>query len=321
MERNLFAPEKFRIIPPLSQIPRRIGSPPLTSSAPIASEIERVSNSKLAITARQTAKRRKPPEMGIDDTQEEKRHKQGSRTTSSDSSSTESTPPSPTPEREIVNTRYSQPPESPSPIRSSYGIRDKEQESTQDSDDPTQDMDTEHIPGPSTAPNSYARIVATPRSTQPTPPTTRLTPPIEAPTMAKYPPIIVECFPDWTKHFKILQQILGHAPNTRPFGKGVSFRPQTEQEYRRIQKYLVDISKEDSTFVWLCYASREEQPTKMGLRGLPADTGFTEIQEALIQLDFPVTYVRAIPSKRERPGCLFYIKMDHLSTEELNQLY
>ncbi|CAK1597048.1 unnamed protein product [Parnassius mnemosyne] len=191
MERNLFAPEKSRIIPPLSQIPRRIGSPPLSSAALIASGTERVSNQETAITARQTAKRRTPPEMGLDDTQDEKRHKQGSRTPSSDSSSsTESTPPSPTPEREIINTRFSQPPESPTPIRSSSTI--KKQERTQDNENPTQEMDTEPIPGPSTAPGSYARIAAAPRTAQPTPPTTRQTPPTEAPTMAKYPPIIVE---------------------------------------------------------------------------------------------------------------------------------
>ncbi|CAH2063141.1 unnamed protein product, partial [Iphiclides podalirius] len=33
-----------------------------------------------------------------------------------------------------------------------------------------------------------------------------------------YPPIIVECFPDWTKHFAELKKQLGHAPNARSFG-------------------------------------------------------------------------------------------------------
>ncbi|CAG5001808.1 unnamed protein product [Parnassius apollo] len=183
IERNLFDPEKSRIIPPVSQIPRRIGSPPLSPS-PVTSRADRTLSFELATTSRLAVKLA-PPQVESDELQDEKRPKLGSRTPSSDEESTSSMP-SPT---------HINPPKSPSLTKTLSDIPTE-----------TQDMDAEPVPGPSTAPDTYARIAAAPKATRPpSPRTTGPPPPNETPTAAKYPPIIVECFPNWAKHFKILQ--------------------------------------------------------------------------------------------------------------------
>ncbi|CAG5047474.1 unnamed protein product [Parnassius apollo] len=141
MERNLFDPEKSRVIPPVSQIPRRIGSPPL-SPTPITSRAIRTLSQELATTSRLAVKRA-PPQTESDELQDEKRPKPGSRTPSSGEESDSSTPP-PIPERELDApiTRHINPPKSPSPTKTLPDIPTE-----------TQEMDAEPVPGPSTAPN------------------------------------------------------------------------------------------------------------------------------------------------------------------------
>ncbi|CAG4959632.1 unnamed protein product [Parnassius apollo] len=172
MERNLFDPEKLRVIPPVSQIPRRIGSPPL-SPTPITSRAIRTLSHELATTSHLAVKR--APQTESDELQDEKRPKPGSRTPSSDEESDSSTPP-PTPEKELDApiTRHINPPKLPSPTKTLTDIPTE-----------TQEMDAEPVPGPSTAPDTYARIAAAPKATRPpSPRTTGPTPPIETPTAA-----------------------------------------------------------------------------------------------------------------------------------------
>ncbi|GBP70185.1 Nucleic-acid-binding protein from transposon X-element [Eumeta japonica] len=64
-----------------------------------------------------------------------------------------------------------------------------------------------------------------------------------------------------------------------------------------------------------------EQPTKVCVRGLPGDTNIQEIMVALQQLDFPATYARRIPPRRDRSGCLFFVQLEHLNEEERTRLY
>ncbi|CAG4974764.1 unnamed protein product [Parnassius apollo] len=136
---------------------------------------ERTLSQELATTSRLAVKRA-PPQTEADELQDEKRPKPGSRTPSSDEESDSSTPP-PIPERKLDApiTRHINPPKSPSPTKTLPDIPTD-----------TQEMDAEPVPGPSIAPNTYARIAAAPKATQPpSPRTTGPTPPTEKPTAAK----------------------------------------------------------------------------------------------------------------------------------------
>ncbi|CAH2216716.1 jg25669 [Pararge aegeria aegeria] len=74
-------------------------------------------------------------------------------------------------------------------------------------------------PQPST---SYAAAATTLGAVQRIPPpTTNKTDATTAPKSAPrstYPPLVVECLPNWTRHFENLRRELGHAPNARPLG-------------------------------------------------------------------------------------------------------
>ncbi|CAG9136398.1 unnamed protein product [Plutella xylostella] len=72
-----------------------------------------------------------------------------------------------------------------------------------------------------------------------------------------------------------------------------------------VQRYLEAASKEDSAISYYGYSLKSELPTKVAIRGLPADTPAEDIQAALRTKGFPVRFVRAIAAARGRPGCLF----------------
>ncbi|CAH2094955.1 unnamed protein product, partial [Euphydryas editha] len=168
---------------------------------------------------------------------------------------------------------------------------------------------------------SYAKVAAKP----PSPPKQQASQPVAATRAtthrSPYPPLVVECLPNWTKHFKALKEKLGHIPNARPFGKGVRFLSKTEEEFRKVQSYLVSAAAKDPAISWYCYSPTNELPTKAALRGLPADTPPEEIVKALQEHGFPAQRARPIPPKKGRPGCLFYIQLAHLPQEELAKLY
>ncbi|XP_062531072.1 nascent polypeptide-associated complex subunit alpha, muscle-specific form-like [Bombyx mori] len=62
-------------------------------------------------------------------------------------------------------------------------------------------------------------------------------------------------------------------------------------------------------------------PSKVAVRGLPADTDTADVTNALKELGFPARYARCIRSKRGRPGSVFHVALDHLSKDELARLY
>ncbi|XP_062532925.1 serine/arginine repetitive matrix protein 1-like [Bombyx mori] len=64
----------------------------------------------------------------------------------------------------------------------------------------------------------------------------------------------------------------------------------------------------------------QEMPSKVAVRGLPADTDEAEIVNALKELGFPARYARCIRSQRGRPGCVFHVALDHLSKDGLARL-
>lgn len=168
---------------------------------------------------------------------------------------------------------------------------------------------------------TYAALAAMPAARSPTPTTP---PPDKLRTTQRprgYPPIVVERLPNWTDHFKALTKKLGHAPHARPYNTGVRFIPRTPDEYRTVQQYMREAEKKDPAITWYCYSPVTERPTKVAIRGLPHDTPPEEIKAALEERGFYTTHVRAIPSRRGRPGCLFHVQLEHLDQQELTRLY
>ncbi|GBP34308.1 Nucleic-acid-binding protein from transposon X-element [Eumeta japonica] len=136
-----------------------------------------------------------------------------------------------------------------------------------------------------------------------------------------YPPIVVENLPNWVAHFEELRRLIGHAPNARPFGKGIRFLPKSDTEFRMVQRYLQAAARRDHQVTWYCYALEAEKPSKVGIRGLPVDTAPDTIVSALQELDFPAEYIKPIPPWKGRPGCLFYARLGHMSQGQLQKLY
>ncbi|CAF4889623.1 unnamed protein product [Pieris macdunnoughi] len=71
--------------------------------------------------------------------------------------------------------------------------------------------------------------------------------PLSAPAAPKksiYPPILIECLPNYVHHLGRISQLLGRPANARAYGKGYRISPDAE-EYRVVQRYLLDLEKED----------------------------------------------------------------------------
>uniref|UniRef100_A0A8R2R5Y0 Uncharacterized protein n=1 Tax=Bombyx mori TaxID=7091 RepID=A0A8R2R5Y0_BOMMO len=118
----------------------------------------------------------------------------------------------------------------------------------------------------------------------------------------RHPPIMVEVLPNWSRHMAAIRERLGRAPSVRPYGTGFRFLPASAEEYRVVQAYLAGASSADSAIKWYCYALEEDIPTRVAIRGLPADTDAAEITNSLKELGFPARYARCIRAKRGRPG-------------------
>ncbi|XP_062531466.1 uncharacterized protein LOC134201162 [Bombyx mori] len=195
--------------------------------------------------------------------------------------------------------------------------------------DSTRYMDLESTkaqqPIPST---SYATIAASqppvgtrPKPTQPQVPLPPRPRGRAQEELRRHPPIMVEALPNWSRHMAAIRERLGRAPSARPHGAGFRFLPSSAEEYRVIQDYLSRASAADKTIKWFCYALSEEIPSKVAVRGLPADTDAAEVTNALKELGFPARYARCIQAKRGRQGCVFFVALDHLSKGDLARLY
>ncbi|KOB68159.1 Gag-like protein [Operophtera brumata] len=126
----------------------------------------------------------------------------------------------------------------------------------------------------------------------------------------RYPPIVVEEMANWATHFRTLKASLGHAPNARPFGKGVRFSPTTDKEYRVVQDYLTVLERSEKV-VWFSYSLPEDRSLKVAIRGLPADTLPKDIEEEFRNLGFIPESIRAIQASKGRPGCIFFGMFKH----------
>lgn len=137
----------------------------------------------------------------------------------------------------------------------------------------------------------------------------------------KYPPIVVEKLPNWTHHLATLKGLLGYTPNARAFGTGIRFIPKSGDEFRTVQRYLVEKKREVPDLLFFCYTPAEEMPTKVALRGLPRDTPTEEIRSELEALGLVLRHARTIPPKRGRPGCLFFLELESTPREHLEKLF
>ncbi|KAL0819970.1 hypothetical protein ABMA28_007967 [Loxostege sticticalis] len=234
---------------------------------------------------------------------------------------TPQTPASPSPPP-AMTTPPAIPSTSNADIASRYGLHPL-------SSTPTPTPRTQTSP-PTTDRQTYAAKAASPpppRGLTMTPPTTHQSPPAQSAPQADrqqqrgHPPIVVECLPDWVAHFGRLHRLLGHAPNARPYKAGVRFLPHSESEFRIVQRYLVDLTREDSSVQWHCYSPTHERPTKVAVLGLPSITPVADIKTALEDLGFSVEHVRHIPPRRDRAGCVHHVVLSRLTEEEQSRLY
>ncbi|XP_045532907.1 uncharacterized protein LOC123720371 [Pieris brassicae] len=146
---------------------------------------------------------------------------------------------------------------------------------------------------------SYAVMVAAP--------TVHAQPPRapEAPKKPAYPPIVIECLPNYVHHLGRIRQILGRPANTRAYGKGYRISPESADEYRVIQRYLSDLEKEDRRVSWFSYSIPAEKDLKVAIRGIPVTTDPEELAQALRALGYEPDYIRPIRARKGRPGCIF----------------
>uniref|UniRef100_A0A2A4JJP2 CCHC-type domain-containing protein n=1 Tax=Heliothis virescens TaxID=7102 RepID=A0A2A4JJP2_HELVI len=135
---------------------------------------------------------------------------------------------------------------------------------------------------------------------------------------ARYPPLVVERMPDWAAHFRVLRQRLGFPPHARPYQGGVRFKPETEEEYRVVQRYLTTLEAE-SGLSWFAYSLPAERSVKVAIRGLPAETDPQEILEELQGLGYRPEHVRHIKARHGRPGCVFHAVLQR--TPDFHTLY
>ncbi|KAJ2937414.1 hypothetical protein O0L34_g19103 [Tuta absoluta] len=139
----------------------------------------------------------------------------------------------------------------------------------------------------------------------------------------KYPPIVVERLPNWTRHLSAIKELLGYTPNARAFGEGVRFTPRTDEEFRTTQRYFINAKKEEANrdMQFYCFTPAAELPTKVALRGIPRDTPMEEIQAELAKMGLTLRHGRSVAAKRGRPGCLFFLELDPTPKEDLEELF
>ncbi|CAG5019186.1 unnamed protein product [Parnassius apollo] len=123
MERNLFAPEKSRVLPTYNQMSKDKRGPSTAGVVPGASGAEPPTNTEPARQPRRNiaSRKRTPPKIEEEDLQEEKRLKTTSGTipeSTSASSPTHTSENTHTPPQKQPVTRHNSPPESPSPTTS-----------------------------------------------------------------------------------------------------------------------------------------------------------------------------------------------------------
>ncbi|XP_034839858.2 uncharacterized protein [Maniola hyperantus] len=84
---------------------------------------------------------------------------------------------------------------------------------------------------------------------------------------------------------------------------------------------LEEVLPPPTGLAWHCYSPAAEIPTKVAIRGLPLETPTEEVVAALRALGFPAEAARALPPPRGKHGCTYYVRLAHMTQEELRELY
>ncbi|XP_073966281.1 uncharacterized protein [Choristoneura fumiferana] len=160
---------------------------------------------------------------------------------------------------------------------------------------------------------SRARVPPSPRMS-PTPPSPSPPPPPPPPSPAppaaargkRHPPLAVTSLPEWPRHFRVLEQKLGHPVNAKPLKEGIIFTPRSEAEYRVVQDHL----EKTPGLAWNNWTRTEDLPLKVAIRGLPANTTPEDVVEGLREKGFLPIFAVAVRARAGRPGCIFHAQVE-----------
>ncbi|RVE40447.1 hypothetical protein evm_014903, partial [Chilo suppressalis] len=143
---------------------------------------------------------------------------------------------------------------------------------------------------------NYSPTAAPPAAESTAQPASRSTPTL--PRVRKHPPIV---------HLRAIQEKLGQAPSVRPFGTGVRFTPQDDDEGRIVRAHLSE------------QTGLKDRSLKVAIRGLPVDTRHEDIAEALAEKGFELEHSKQIRARAGRPGSLGNqaLALDKLTDHEM----
>lgn len=125
----------------------------------------------------------------------------------------------------------------------------------------------------------------------------------------RYPPVIAEKLPNWSKHLAEIARKLGRTPVAAPCGDGVRFMPRDGDEYRVVADHLRKANMEDPSVVWHFFTPKKEINMKVCIRGLPPSTDLDELKEALRGKGYEAAYAKCIRARSGRPGCIFFAEL------------
>ncbi|CAG4958314.1 unnamed protein product [Parnassius apollo] len=102
----------------------------------------------------------------------------------------------------------------------------------------------------------------------------------------KYPILTVERLPNLDNHVRVLTESIGWRPRVYQHGKGVRFVPESQEEYRIIQRYLAKIETEDR-IAWCSYTLPPGNSLKVNIKVRVVET--VEIENKLQKLQIQNT--------------------------------
>lgn len=136
----------------------------------------------------------------------------------------------------------------------------------------------------------------------------------------RYPTIVAPVLPNWFRVLEGITKDLGETPNSKAMGSGIRFMPNSEREYRIVERHLTALEQTGVTMEWHIYQLEADKKMKVALRGLPAGTPTDWIAAACKDLGFPVEYVKQINAREGRGGCVYFVQLSGPPKENI-QMY